>query len=176
MQVHEGIGLAAPQIGQNMRVFVAELDANDDSEDGCSDAASQPRTQPIIVINPTIMYSASGDVRSDIEGCLSLPGVIGVVPRAHRIDVSYLDGDGRLQRRSQCTCKLALRCTMRPGTGWHRTERNWVCRREDAASCDRTSTRCSVARVIHEVNFSHAFSAMKTRMRLLQISVSDPTV
>lgn len=72
----DGVGLAAPQVGRSLRIVVVDVG------DG-----------PIALINPKVT-SASGSV-TDIEGCLSIPGVSGKVPRAERITVEALDADGR---------------------------------------------------------------------------------
>lgn len=72
----DGVGLAAPQVGRSLRIVVVDVG------DG-----------PIALINPKVT-SASGSV-TDIEGCLSIPGASGKVPRAERITVEALDADGR---------------------------------------------------------------------------------
>lgn len=72
----DGVGLAAPQIGRSLRIVVVDVG------DG-----------PRALVNPKVT-SASGSV-TDLEGCLSIPGVSGRVPRAERITVEGLDADGR---------------------------------------------------------------------------------
>src|SRR3972149_1010839 len=68
MRSASGVGLAAPQIGVGKRVIV--LDVSPVGEKG----------PPIALVNPEIVES-SGQAEGT-EGCLSLPGVEGVVPRA----------------------------------------------------------------------------------------------
>ncbi|HHY46449.1 MAG TPA: peptide deformylase [Firmicutes bacterium] len=75
MYAASGVGLAAPQVGIPCRLIVVDVG------DG-----------PITMINPQIM-SARGEV-SDREGCLSIPGVTGVVTRAEQVTVSGIDLDG----------------------------------------------------------------------------------
>jgi len=81
----KGVGLAAPQIGQDIRVFVADLAAfeKDDPE---------LAKFKIAMINPE-MLEISDETEAKEEGCLSIPGINENVPRAKRIKVKYLDTD-----------------------------------------------------------------------------------
>lgn len=72
-----GIGLAAPQVGLPHRILVM-----DDGKGGAQ-----------ALINPEI-ETRSGTVREE-EGCLSLPGVFGVVERSKTITVKAMDADGK---------------------------------------------------------------------------------
>ena len=83
MNEYHGVGLAAPQIHEGLRLFVAALDAGDDDED----------SDPIAVINPEITIVGS-DVVEDWEGCLSIPDIRGRVPRAREIKVRAFDRTG----------------------------------------------------------------------------------
>jgi peptide deformylase len=74
----DGIGLAAPQVGVPVRVFVYDV-----REDG---------TEPGALINPEIV-SFDGKVKEE-EGCLSIPGLAELVERSDRIVVRGLDADG----------------------------------------------------------------------------------
>ncbi|MFM8535778.1 MAG: peptide deformylase [Acidimicrobiia bacterium] len=79
MYEYSGVGLAAPQVHESLRVFVAMLDA-----DGRGDGDA------IAFINPEI--TIIGDQTVDgWEGCLSIPEIRGRVPRAQHIKVSALD-------------------------------------------------------------------------------------
>jgi len=78
----EGVGLAAPQIGRSIRLFVAD----GDFEEG-------GRT-PRVFINPEII-EADGKWKFE-EGCLSIPGIRADVVRPERIVVRYLDIDGEV--------------------------------------------------------------------------------
>jgi len=83
MHEYHGVGLAAPQIHEGMRLFVALLD-EEPSKD--SDA--------IAVINPEII--SNGDQREEgWEGCLSIPDIRGMVPRFTDITVRALDRNGK---------------------------------------------------------------------------------
>jgi len=84
MSEYHGVGLAAPQIHEGLRIFVAALDAGDDDED---------EADPIALINPEITVVGS-DVVEDWEGCLSIPDIRGRVPRAREIKVRALDRTG----------------------------------------------------------------------------------
>ena len=78
MYAADGIGLAAPQVGVPLRVFV--FDIRDD------DAA------PGVLVNPEIV-TRTGVVKEE-EGCLSIPGLSELVERAARVVVRGLDADG----------------------------------------------------------------------------------
>jgi peptide deformylase len=78
MDVEEGIGLAAPQVGVRKRIFTYDLHEGDG---------------PHVVINPEIVVS-EGEIVSE-EGCLSVPGFRFEVVRAERITVRGIDLDGR---------------------------------------------------------------------------------
>ena len=84
MAEYHGVGLAAPQVHEGVRLFVAALDAGDDDEDD---------SEPIAVINPEITV-VGADVVEDWEGCLSIPDIRGRVPRAREIKVRALDRTG----------------------------------------------------------------------------------
>jgi peptide deformylase len=84
MAEYHGVGLAAPQVHEGLRVFVAALDAK---EDGESDE------EPLAIINPEITVVGS-EVDEDWEGCLSIPDIRGRVPRAREIRVRAFDRKG----------------------------------------------------------------------------------
>jgi len=79
MYAAEGIGLAAPQIGVPLRVFVYDV--------------RDPDVEPGTLINPRIV-EARGEVRES-EGCLSIPGLKEIVPRSAEVRVEGLDASGR---------------------------------------------------------------------------------
>jgi len=92
MGEYHGVGLAAPQVHEPLRIFVAALDAGDD--DGEPSA-------PVAIINPEITRVGS-DVVEDWEGCLSIPDIRGRVPRAREIKVKAFDRNGeRIELRAQ---------------------------------------------------------------------------
>jgi peptide deformylase len=83
MHEYHGVGLAAPQVHEGLRLFVAMLD--DDPE------SKQPA---MAIINPEIIPNAS-DTREGWEGCLSIPDIRGMVPRFTDVTVAALDRTGR---------------------------------------------------------------------------------
>ena len=84
MAEYHGVGLAAPQVHEGVRLFVAALDSGDDDEED---------SEPIAVINPQITI-VGADVVEDWEGCLSIPDIRGRVPRAREITVRAFDRTG----------------------------------------------------------------------------------
>jgi len=82
-----GAGLAAPQIGVDLQVVIFGTDAVNPRY---PDATPVPRT---VLLNPVI--TPIGDAQEDDwEGCLSVPGLRGVVPRWRRIRYTGLDFNG----------------------------------------------------------------------------------
>ncbi len=94
MTEYQGVGLAAPQIHEGLRLFVAGFaptTADDDDED---------RVPLMALINPEIVPVGAETVE-DWEGCLSIPDIRGKVPRARQIVVRGLDRRGqRLEIRA----------------------------------------------------------------------------
>jgi peptide deformylase len=82
MHEYNGVGLAAPQVHEDVRVFVAMLDGGEDAE------AS-------VLINPTVT-PVDNQIVEGWEGCLSIPDMRGLVPRAHKVIVKALDRRGRV--------------------------------------------------------------------------------
>jgi peptide deformylase len=92
---YHGVGLAAPQVHETLRLFVATLDA-DEPVDG----QDEPEPEPIAIINPEI-GAVGTDLVEDWEGCLSIPDIRGKVPRAHEIVVRALNRKGeRIELRA----------------------------------------------------------------------------
>ena len=82
-----GVGIAAPQIGVDQRVVVFGLEESERYPDA-------PPVPPTVLINPEI--SALGDEKVEgWEGCLSVPGMRGVVSRYFRIRYAGYDASGR---------------------------------------------------------------------------------
>ena len=88
MEASGGVGLAAPQIDVPLRVIVFGVESDNPRY---PDAPPVPRT---VLVNPEI--TARGrEVRPEWEGCLSIPGMRGLVPRPERIRYRGFDADGR---------------------------------------------------------------------------------
>lgn len=89
-----GVGLAAPQIGLNIRVFVvdatpfSEKDEKDEDEDVDLSLADFKKT----FINPEILEETGKEWAFE-EGCLSIPGIRGDVYRPEKVRIRYRDTD-----------------------------------------------------------------------------------
>ena len=78
MYKEEGIGLAAPQVNIQQRIITIDLDSENSNQ--------------IVLINPEILESR-GETGIE-EGCLSIPGFRGLVPRKEKVTVKALNRDG----------------------------------------------------------------------------------
>ncbi|MGC4191498.1 MAG: peptide deformylase [Thermomicrobiales bacterium] len=85
MLAADGVGLAAPQVGLSRRLIVVRVPAGYDEDD-------DPELT-FRLANPEVIKSFGE--QTTYEGCLSLPGWIGEVPRAQSVTVKALDMDGR---------------------------------------------------------------------------------
>lgn len=86
MKKKSGVGIAAPQIGYNLRVIMFGFEHNE----------RYPNEKPIpftVLINPTI-EPLSDEKIDGWEGCLSIPGLRGIVPRYKKIKYSGYDHEG----------------------------------------------------------------------------------
>jgi peptide deformylase len=75
-----GIGLAAPQVSQSLRLIVVDVTPDD-------------KRQPHSLINPEVV-AASTELATREEGCLSLPGQYAEITRPARVKIRYLDQTG----------------------------------------------------------------------------------
>ena len=89
---HQGVGIAAPQVGVRQRVFIMASKPNPRYPDA-------PLMVPQAIINPRILWRDTERV-TDWEGCLSVPGLRGRVPRHAGIGVTYYDRIGVLHRQT----------------------------------------------------------------------------
>ena len=99
----DGIGLAAPQIGKDIRVVVIDLDV-------LSEDLPEYKGFRHAFINAHIIEADDSETKSMEEGCLSLPGIHESVTRPTRIHVKYLDEDLTARRvggRLSGTCHAA---------------------------------------------------------------------
>ncbi len=92
MAALDGAGLAAPQIGVGLQVVIFGIEHNP----RYPDAEAVPQT---VLINPKLTPLAE-DVEEDWEGCLSVPGMRGVVPRFARLRYQGFDECGKAIDRS----------------------------------------------------------------------------
>jgi peptide deformylase len=87
MHAANGAGLAAPQIGVNLQLVIYGFDRNE----RYPDAPAVPKT---VLINPVLM-PLSDDLENGWEGCLSVPGLRGVVPRYTKLHYTGVDQFGQ---------------------------------------------------------------------------------
>jgi peptide deformylase len=93
MRAANGVGLAAPQIGQSLRLAVIEtLPAIDEEGNEIPDSR-----ELYVIINPEIVWE-SREIVDGIEGCLSIPGYVGKVSRQQAIRVRGQDRFGKKTR------------------------------------------------------------------------------
>ena len=83
MHEYHGVGLAAPQVHEDIRLFVGLLDQE-----------PTPDSEAVALVNPEIIPDVT-DTKEGWEGCLSIPDIRGMVPRFTSITVKGLDRDGR---------------------------------------------------------------------------------
>lgn len=81
LYAQNGVGLAAPQIGENYRVFVIDTSSGDEP------------LNPIVFINPKIIKKTGAFVSQ--EGCLSFPDVYTDVRRYENVTIKALDSNGK---------------------------------------------------------------------------------
>ena len=86
---HGGVGIAAPQVGDNRRMIVVD----------CRASMRPCNNHGLLYMSNPVIESASGE-RLGREGCLSVPDWVGMVPRAADIVVCFDDVDGQPQRMS----------------------------------------------------------------------------
>jgi peptide deformylase len=90
-----GVGLAAPQIGQSIRMVVIDTRPKDENgnltEEDMTDL-EKAVTYPLVLLNPVITKK-EGQIKWE-EGCLSVPGFVEEVDRAAYIELKYMDIDG----------------------------------------------------------------------------------
>lgn len=90
MYQSDGVGLAAPQVGEPIRLIVVDCAPRPEGED--PDAPLGPR-EPHAIVNPEIV-TKSGTILWE-EGCLSVPGYTDEIERAENVTVRGLDRDGQ---------------------------------------------------------------------------------
>ncbi|MEQ9007689.1 MAG: peptide deformylase [Ekhidna sp.] len=86
----QGVGLAAPQVGESIRVFVVDTTPMEDEEEGGLKQA---------FINP-VMIEEIGEEWAFEEGCLSIPGVRADVNRKPQIKIEYYDENWELHEET----------------------------------------------------------------------------
>lgn len=103
MKQHEGIGLAAPQVGLSWRMFVTSVPRDEDDQGEIPSG----RPEATVYINP-VLHDPEGRAESSSEGCLSLPDIRGDVMRPPTISITAMGLDG--QRFTLRGTGLLARC------------------------------------------------------------------
>ncbi len=88
MYAAPGVGLAAPQVGVSKRLIVVDVNMRE----------SEHKYPLLVLINP-VLAETEGEVESE-EGCLSLPGLTGTLPRAEKVLVRGIGREGKPARIS----------------------------------------------------------------------------
>ncbi len=87
----DGVGISASQVYKNLRLFIIASHPN-------KRYPYAPKMRPLPIINPKIL-STSQEKTEDWEGCLSIPGIRGLVPRYNVVVVEYLTKEGKIVKR-----------------------------------------------------------------------------
>ncbi len=90
MREYDGVGLAAPQVHVGLRLAVLEVSA--------TDKRAEDAVPLTVIVNPRLT-PGEGAPRHGWEGCLSIPDLRGIVPRAVTVTLEALDRHGRPFRR-----------------------------------------------------------------------------
>ncbi len=90
MKRAKGVGIAAPQVGVGLKLFIV-------APEPTVRYPHSPRMPPVAMINPTLVRRSKKTV-ADWEGCLSIPGLRGRVPRHDAIEIEFTARDGRRLR------------------------------------------------------------------------------
>jgi peptide deformylase len=91
-----GVGLAAPQVGLPLQLAVIE-DRVENMKDLSPELLAERERKPVafqVIINPVLTLESAVEVEF-FEGCLSLPGLVALVPRARKVRVECLDAQGQ---------------------------------------------------------------------------------
>ncbi|WP_129630545.1 peptide deformylase [Candidatus Oscillochloris fontis] len=96
MRKAHGVGLAAPQVGLPIQLCIVEIPAEIEQLDDGTEVEVAPAEQ-YVLINPRIVKTSGDEIMRD-EGCLSLPGWYGMVPRHSWVTVEYQEPNGKVRR------------------------------------------------------------------------------
>ncbi|MEO0456524.1 MAG: peptide deformylase [Cyanobacteria bacterium P01_A01_bin.114] len=91
VQAENGVGIAAPQVGENVCLIIVASRPNLRYPDA-------PKMRPTPMLNPQLL-SHSTEIVKGWEGCLSVPGIRGWVPRYRAVEIAYQDRRGEPQRQ-----------------------------------------------------------------------------
>jgi peptide deformylase len=85
-----GVGIAAPQVAHPLQLMIVASRPN-------PRYPTAPEMEPTPIINPRILSHSTETVKG-WEGCLSIPGIRGTVPRYQAIEIEYYDRTGKRQK------------------------------------------------------------------------------
>ncbi len=91
-----GVGLAAPQVGVPLQLAVIE-DREENIKDLSREVLAERERKVVpfhVIINPVLTLESPAEIEF-FEGCLSLPGLVALVPRARKVKVECLDEHGQ---------------------------------------------------------------------------------
>jgi peptide deformylase len=91
-----GVGLAAPQVGVPLQLAVIE-DREENMKDLSREVLAERERKVVpfhVIINPVLTLESPAEIEF-FEGCLSLPGLVALVPRARKVKVECLDEHGQ---------------------------------------------------------------------------------
>lgn len=92
MEASAGVGIAAPQVGHNEQLIIV-------ASRPTLRYPQAPTMEPLAMLNPQL-FPVGNRQEKDWEGCLSVPGIRGLVPRHHTVNVTYSDRWGQPQQHT----------------------------------------------------------------------------
>ena len=99
MYAAQGVGLAAPQVGESIRLFVVDTYPFSDNEDLSMEERNFLRGFKKVFINPKILLETGKEIVFN-EGCLSIPGIREDVKRKDSITIKFQDLNGKSIKES----------------------------------------------------------------------------
>ncbi len=87
----DGVGISAPQVYKSLRISIIASHPN-------PRYPNAPKMKPTAIVNPKILSTSKAKIK-DWEGCLSIPGIRGLVPRHKSIKVEYFTRDGQKKQK-----------------------------------------------------------------------------
>lgn len=110
MREARGIGLAAPQVGLSLQLFVVDTGHDPEPLELDGRPVADPRSvMPLILANAEVTVLPGEEERME-EGCLSFPGIRGDVARVERVSAAFRDADGL--PRTLVASGLLARCIL----------------------------------------------------------------
>lgn len=102
-QAPDGVGLAAPQVGESLRMFLVSeealmIDVQAKGTNGTKETKGTKEWKYFVFINP-VLKKRSREKSAVAEGCLSVPGKVGEVPRSEKVYLEWHDERGKKHGR-----------------------------------------------------------------------------